>query len=366
MIDSSQHHTPISRLNLAHFVKNAQNARKIGRWRRVTLSVMLFGLAVMGLQFGGLHVVLSKLQAAPSPSATNTKEPNQTAKNLLQKLEAAAINGAVFPSENAIQSVNPTFSIYRLVESRSGELLLAYGYVTRERQSVYRVWSLTAKTLRFEILASPTDSQQIMAKLRDFLTPQTAISWPIRSLLTPLPVSAERKVVLHNEGVCGGPYRYWLEWQPIAVEPSPKIEQRDKPIKPAMTPPSIGYMAAYRVEDAVSYLIPPGCPLTQGSEEVGENISRSIQGKNLSLNFAQAVLLGNGSILAFAANAPLMLRFDANGRTGFNDRQAHLKIIPMSSAIYTGIINNSRAALGKFGTLPLLERFEANFNRLFP
>ena len=296
-------------------------------------------------------------------AAAKSKESELRAKNLLQKLESANIYGGIYPAENAFQSVNPTFSIYRLVETPSGELLLAYGYVTRTRQSLYRVWSLTEKTLRFEILANATDTPQIMAKLRDFLAPQTETSWPIRSLLTPLTLSPERKVVLRNEGVCGGPYRYWLEWLPNAADS--KADQRDQPAKPVSIPPAFGRMVAYRVDEAIPYLIPPSCPLTVGSVEAGENISKSIQGKNLSLDFAQAVLLGNGAMLAFAANAPIMMRFDGNGRSGFSERQTHLKSITMSSAIFTEIINNSRAALGKFGALPLVERFEANFNNLF-
>ena len=323
-------------------------------------------LALVGMSLNGVGAAERKTPMnAPKSADAKSKEPDQRAKDLQQKLDEAALNGAIFPAENAFQSVNPTFSIYRLVETPTGELLLAYGYVTRNRQSVYRVWSLTEKTIRFEILANPTDSQQIMAKLREYLAPKTSISWPIRSLLTPLPLNAERLVVLRNEGVCGGPYRYWLEWLPLTVEQPPKIELSDKPLKPVATPPSYGRMVGYRLEEAMPYLIPPGCPLTLGSEAVGENLNQSIAGKNLTLVFAQAVLLGNGGMLAFAANAPIMLRFDVTGRSSFSDRQIRLKSITMSSAIYKEIINNSRAALGKFGTLPLLERFEANFNQLF-
>ncbi|MDI9350021.1 MAG: hypothetical protein QM537_08495 [Candidatus Symbiobacter sp.] len=302
----------------------------------------------------------------PAPAASKNSAPENYAKNLSQILDVKGITGAVYPADHAMQSINPTFSIYRLVVSPGGELLLAYGYATRDRQSVYRVWSLTAKVLRFEMRTNSAQTAQIMGKLRDYLAPQTLMSWPIRSLATPLAVSPERRIVLHNEGVCGGPYRYWLEWQGAAIAPPAHADIRIKTPPENLAYPSFGRMLAYRPDAPIPYIIPHNCPLTLGSEANGDNLSQTVNGKLLTLDFAQAVQLGNGAILAFAANAPVMIRFDAAGRSNFSDPQLRLTSTAMSRERFTEIINLARSASGRYGSLPLLARFEANFSALLP
>ena len=306
--------------------------------------------------------------AEPAKNQKDEASPSQKTapKNFLQRLDSLGLATGTYPAENAIISVNPTLSIYRLVETDTGELLLAYGYATRDRQSVYRVWSLTHKQIRFEVRASPSEMTQIMTKLRDFLAPIAANSWPIRSLSTPYALSTERRAVLRNEGVCGGLYRYWLEWQGSIIIPPVKTELRGKQAPLPTNIPSFGRMIALHLDEPISYLIPPNCPLTLGSEANGDNLQQTVAGKLLSLGFAQAVQLGNGGMVVFAANAPVMIRFDASGNFTNNERGLKLVSIPMSNDRYTELINNSRAGIGRFGNLPLMQRFEANFNHAFP
>ncbi|MCX8501667.1 MAG: hypothetical protein ORO03_08255 [Alphaproteobacteria bacterium] len=236
----------------------------------------------------------SRALAAENPSAETS---------LGSWLDRIQFQSVQLPAEGVLYSGRAVVSVYALLRNGLDDLVVIYGYTTENGDSIYRAYSLGRSQVLAQFDHPPTSGGTVpspFTQIRDYVARESVESWPVKSLLMPLPLSPSLKVQAHHQGQCAGPFAYWLEWQRL----SSGRTQYNQPVVQ-----SSARMMLRNGDRPRPFFIQAACPWAQNSPNETVAGVTTIQ----SILLAQGIATGNGGLLAFGSTEPLVVRFDSGG-----------------------------------------------------
>lgn len=248
----------------------------------------------MAVAFLALQSMATALAADPQPAAPTPPAPP----TLAEIFDRHDFQGAILPAEMMRLHGQSVLAVYRVFEAKDGDVEIVYGYAGTDHKSYYRSYALFAKAVRFELVRTAEDRSPLLPAIRDYAADNLVQNFPIRSLLTEMPTTPDRRVTTLLTGACGVPFGAWLM------------------VKDPVDHPLVERMVARVLEFPVPFLEPAGCPLSPPKG------SATLRTRARSVTFAQGLPLGDGTMLAIASTDPLVVRFDAVLKAPFldNDR----------------------------------------------
>ncbi|MDI9408470.1 MAG: hypothetical protein QM523_04420 [Candidatus Pacebacteria bacterium] len=283
--------------------------------------VLLAGLGLMV----AVAVASLPLKAAEVPSGKLT---------LGQWLDRIQFQGAVLPADDVKYTGRAVVSVYGLMRNHANEIVILYGYSSLNGGSVYRAYGLGGEKVLAEFSypdsGSASDLPPPFTQIRDYITRESVETWAVKSLLSPFAVSANLRVVAHNQGQCAGPFAYWLEWQRQSPGPSQFSEPQIS---------SVGRMIVRLDTQPRPFVIQPACPLAANSDATMVTANSTVA----SMYFGQGAATGNGGLLAFASTEPLVMRFDSaqNARivdAQFNGKKHRIALRSFNPDVYDQVV----------------------------